>query len=58
MPEGTLSNVLRMLKRPVDEPITSNNDDLTSLQLCAFIAGITRFEDIAVRLSTGVFLRQ
>ena len=39
LPEPALAAVLRILSKPVDEPITNNAENLSVLHLLAYIAG-------------------
>jgi hypothetical protein len=47
LPQRTLANVLRILNRPIEEPVTNDDQDLTFLHLCAYVAGVARSEAIA-----------
>ena len=47
LPEPALAAVLRILSKPVDEPITNNAETLFVLDLLAYIAGAARSESIS-----------
>jgi hypothetical protein len=47
LPEPALAAVLRILSKPVDEPITNNAENLSVLHLLAYIAGAARSESIS-----------
>jgi hypothetical protein len=47
LPEPALAAVLRILSKPVDEPITNSAETLSVLHLSAYIAGAARSESIS-----------
>ena len=47
LPEPALAAVLRILSKPVDEPITNNAENLSVVHLLAYIAGAARSESIS-----------